>query len=272
MEMVERKYYTPLVRQTIYYLLYHGAVAILLLLLISVIAFIHFLLKHRLAVIDEWVFDRGWEIMSLCKLLGAYVLVKFINLGMNTRNPLRDVITKGWYFPRREILVIILFLFIFAIFLGRPTSSLQISVDFFKTLVSFLGIFILYATDLFIIRALDYRFPLNKYSRRIRLVLFPLCFFAFTKIFQNAKFINYFIIYNFLLLLYLVEWKQRKSWSLPVALLVGFICPIGAFFGLDPLWGSEFSFWRLASEIGWQEYFALCAVSMGSIYYKTKPE
>ncbi len=65
------------------------------LILVSVVSFVHFQLDHSLGIIENWIFDQGWEIVTIAKLLATFVIFKFIIIRTDTRKPLHDLIIAG---------------------------------------------------------------------------------------------------------------------------------------------------------------------------------
>jgi uncharacterized membrane protein len=104
---------------------------------LSLVSFFHFLLDHRLAVIEGWVFDKAWEMILIAKVLPILFLLKFVYLKSQSRHPLRDQFFSGINIPSYEIWVMIVVSLILTALFTKPTLNPGMTQwDGFKNFIS----------------------------------------------------------------------------------------------------------------------------------------
>lgn len=261
-----------LFKQSFYYGSYNLLTLLFHLIFVSLIAFFHFLLNHRLGEIEDWIFDRSWQIIIISKVLASFLVLKFISVRSDERKPLRTLFFKGWIFPKTEILVVVAFLFFSMIFLGRPVQGEQYSWMFFKFLVSYLCLFVFFMCDISVLSLLQKQYPLRKFGFRFRVLVFPLVMYLVSKgSFLYGKELDILIYFHFLMCLYLARWRE-KNWSFPAIYLLAFAGPMASLFGLDPLWGNSYSLLKMTDTPKLIEITILGLISWGYLRYRFKPE
>lgn len=262
----------PLARQLSYYLGFNFLVLFWHLILISLIAFFHFLLDHRLAVIEDWIFEQGWEILIISKLLSCGLFIKFINLRSEERRPIRSLLARGFIRPKRESLVALLALFLITILFGKPVDISQTGLLYPKLLMAYIGTFLFFMADILLLQHLQEHFPLRKASFQVRTLLFPVILTMVTMgSLVNEKGPVYLLYFHFFMSLYLARWGG-KNWTLPAIYLLVFASPMSSFFGLDPIWGESFSWMKMTSTIGMTHMFALGALMIFYLQRKQKTD
>ena len=105
------------IKGPVYFLGYQVTMLLTYLIIVSILAYFHFLLDHSLSVIEDWIFDHGWEIVIASKLLSLFIIVNFLNVQTDERAPLRKYLLDFKRNTPREIFVIIMFLFVLMVFL-----------------------------------------------------------------------------------------------------------------------------------------------------------
>src|SRR5690606_25140720 len=103
---------------------------------VSLISFFHFLLDHKLGVIEDWVFDKGWEIVVLVKVCAFVVVQKFVHLPSHSRQPFRDLIIESWKRPSRNLFALCVAAFLVLIFSAEPSTNLHQGANIFKVIIS----------------------------------------------------------------------------------------------------------------------------------------
>ncbi len=209
--------------------------------LISVIAFFHFILGYRLAVIDDWVFKNAWSIAFLTKTFSAIVIFKLLSVKSNRRSPFKELVGKGLLTPSREIYLMMILLFTFFFLFGVESLSFSENFKFNRSLRSFFGVFFFYGVEIFVIFSIN---TFNVLPQKECLYLIPvysLLFLLHNKVtYFYALGPDFFVFLNFFSLVALIFW-QRLNWSLPISLLLIFVAPLAFFLGLDPIWSDEYS-------------------------------
>jgi hypothetical protein len=266
---------SPLGSQVKYYALFYFVLWSVHLVIISLISYFHLLLNHNIRTIGDWIGDRGWFLIILSKVLIFYFALQFIRLKSRKLNLIRAYFKNSIQWPRKEILVALIFLLIGLMGIGKASINNTLIFELPRMLLSVIGTFIFFAVDYALIVVLEIFFPLatHKEARR-KLFLFPLLFYYFTyATFIYEQNVSFKLYAYFLLLLYCGEWR-RRNWTLPMLFLIAFIIPSYSFLGLDPVWSSNYSFFAMEKNISSFTLFILIAFPL--IYLerslKTYPE
>ncbi|MCY4524096.1 MAG: hypothetical protein OXB84_05090 [Halobacteriovoraceae bacterium] len=261
---------SPLFKNTCIYLIFHLSIWPVHVLLISTIAFFHFLLDHGMGVVEDWISYRGWIIIMITKIPLFYVFFRFITINSDSRNTLKSFLLKNFTYPRKEIFAVTILFFIYTLVVGNPEYITLFKVESFKIIISFFSIFIFYITDLLIIKFLNIKYPLNPLEENLQNLLFPLIFFIMGKItFLYAKNMTFLVYFNFLFCLYLQRWK-KSNWSSCFLFLIIYVCPAGIIFGLDPIWGSLFSPFKMSNDLKISYFIVLAFMLIGYLICKEK--
>lgn len=213
------------------------------LLLISFLTFIHLQLNHSLKVVDEWFFQNAWMIISFSSFCSLAVVFHMASLWSDRRQLLAPLVHQGWIPIRRSLYIVLAFLWMVLIIWGRPEFKME--AEFFKNLISILGISIFYGVNIFLVGTLNEIFPLVPSEKNLQIILFPFVFwFAVNMTFPYPVFWGGELAAILMFCLYLFFWKG-ENWTHPALFLVGFVAPACAFLGCDPLWESYFSFGKM---------------------------
>jgi hypothetical protein len=257
-------------KQLLHYALFYFGVWIIHLLVISFIAFFHFLLEHPLDIIENWIFTKGWEIISLTKIIGGFVILRLITLKIDSRQPMREIFVRGFVWPRSELFVIVVFLITFFVFFGKPELVDRTRIEYVRMAFSFIGIIVFYMVDLFVIDSLEQVYPIESRFRWVSLLIYPVVIFAISRqIFWYGEEINFLVLFNLLLCLALWQWRQR-NWSQPFVYICLFVAPAGVLLGVDPIWGAAFSPLKLSASLRIDQYLIILLIVLGYLFYRKK--
>lgn len=241
-------------------------------IIMSVVTFFHFKLEHNLKIINEWIFDNGWEIVSLGKVFASYLFLKFILVASIQRKPFRELFLSGILFPTAEILVLLGGLIFFFIFAGGGQLEPLAKASFVRSVVISLGIMTFYMTDIFVLLGIQKIYPIREKYRLLIIPVISLVLFLFSKmIYPFAKGMDTLVLSNLILFQVLMGWK-KYNWTLASLLCLFFVVPAAVFTGLDPVGGHEFSLFALSSEIGGVIYFIIVSLSVSYLFYKHKTD
>ena len=268
MNLLKRVWHLLLVKQFFLYGWYLLTVWVIHVFLLSFIAFFHFLLGHKLGVIEEWVFDRGWEVVIFTKLLATYLMFRFTNLSRDLRRPLNDFVMRRLNMPSRDVIIALVFVLVFTLWEGRPVLMQKSSLELFKMVISCGGIFCFYISDFLVIAVLQELYPLNRIQRFIHAVLAALLFWVMgvsTFLYQSNM--NEFVFFNFLFCLLLLYFRIG-NWSETILFLLIYTCSMGAFFGMDPMWGNNFSIFEMSRVLGFPQIIVMILVSCAYLLMK----
>jgi len=239
---------------------------------VSLISFFHFLLDHKLGVIEDWVFDKGWEIVVLVKVCAFYVVQKFVHLPSQSRQPFRDLILETWKKPSRNLFALCVAAFLICIFSASPVTNFHQGANIFKALISYTGISVLLLLDVLMLLSLRLHFGFGIWENRFSVLVLALLFWLANKIlFPFALAFGAHIFFIHLAVLQLALWG-RDNWSDP-AFFIGFvIAPMAALVGIDPVWGDRFSMLSSTSDLHVATYAAIWLLCSGFIWWRAKTE
>jgi|GEM_PF-4580705 hypothetical protein len=208
---------------------------------LSVVSFFHFLLDHRLAVIEGWVFDKAWEMILVAKILPILFLLKFVYLKSLSRHPLRDQFLSGIKVPSYEIWVTIVVSLILTALFTKPTLNPGMTQwDGFKNFINAFSLFIFFMCDVFYIDALERMYPIATKLKILRNFVYSLISFLIVeKIFLHALNLTPFFGMTLFFLLMLHHYK--KNWLETSCYLFFFLIPAITLLGLDFIWKDTFS-------------------------------
>lgn len=240
--------------------------------IMSIVAFFHFRLDHGLNIINEWVFDNGWEIVMMTKVISTYLFLKFILVVSIQRKPFKHLFFTGILFPGREVLISLAGFIFFFIFAGGGELEPASKGNFLRAAVIYAGVSVYYLTDIFVLLAIQKMYPIReKYRLMLSPVLALIIVLISRKIFPFAKGMDSLVFSNLVLSQVLIGWR-RHNWTLPGLFVLVLLSPAAVLLGLDPIAGEEFSLFVLSEKIGGAIYFAIVLLSASYLYYKRKTD
>lgn len=240
----------PFVKYISHYLAYQLIVWLVHMVLISFISFFHFLLDHRLSVIEEWAFANAWQISIMTKAIAAFAVLKFILVKSDLRifRAHLEESVKIWRVPY-YIYVCVTFLFLFLLWSGNPTITPNRDFSLIDTFIAYFGTFCFFGTDLLVLFFLLHFYHLRRGELFITALISTVIFFGSNKIVLvfNRE-ISAYVGTSFLLLFYLMT-LDKNRFVYPLLFLLAIYCPFAGLFGLDPLWGNSRAFLYMTSGI-----------------------
>ena len=218
------------------YLAFYLSSVVVHIILISIITFFHFLLDHRLIVVENWVYDFSWQLFLLSKITTFIIFFKYFVFS-NTRDKLFDISLFEFNLkdPKNYFLPVLALGFI--IYYLDPFVQDHHSFDIGRGVFHFLSISLTMIIDLVIVSIL-----FNE-SKRKRLHFVEVCIFsivsygAFQGIFLFSTSSPYVLVLNFLMFYFF----YKKNECLSIFFIFLFIVPLYLFLGFDPIWSSDFS-------------------------------
>jgi len=255
-----------LFKNTRYYASFQLIFVVLAITLCSIGAFFHFLLGHEISIVESWIHNNHWEIIIISKVVSLYLINKWFKMRLYELLSIRALLKQlvGW--PEGRALVISAFSLISFLVLGNVSDSKQNLAYLYYHIVSFLGLIIFFGVEFVLIAYLDdvlnQKSPPKKYLGVIYCALFVLSFKLIVPDYYGQL---PFVIFCFSTLLYL-SGKSFKDWSNVLCYLIVFVAPMGSLLGMDPVWGDDFSPFRLRSQLGITFLAVIWMISFG--YYK----
>ena len=241
----------------IFFLAYYFLNIIHYVILISVVAFFHFLLNQKLSDIESWIFDKSWELISIIKMTSSYIIFKILAVKMDDRMPLRQILGQLKKPKGREILVSLIFLYIVFFILTKPAATISSSVNIFKIFISYFGSACIILSDCLILIALSTIYPLGKRQ------FFWMNFFlasistALVSVLFQVNPDGAFFIFMGKFLACVSLWSAPIN---PVLFALLFFAPMISLFGLDPIWGNAYSFFSAKEDLSIEGIFVVTGV------------
>lgn len=232
-------------------------------ILTSVCAFFHFELNHTLGIIEQWLFYRAHTITIIIKITAAYIVLQFVNLSLPSRHPWRELLQKKGRRLHTSELIIAFFIWIFVLYFGHAAPSSALSIDLQSTLISYLGTSVYYIVDLVVLFSLNRLYPLKRekaYAVCIFLGVFQLLISKW--IYPYAFGSKSFILASWLIISFFT-YRDVDNWGRPLFFVLLVFSPLSSFFGVDPLWADQFSFFVLKRSAN----FSLSLSLVLSVYF-----
>ncbi|MFL5784599.1 MAG: hypothetical protein ACJ76H_08330 [Bacteriovoracaceae bacterium] len=250
-----------------YYASYQLIYVSLVVILSSIGAFFHFLLNHEISIVESWLHNNSWEILITSKLISLFLLNRWFSMRLYQLKSIRELIRELVSWPRAEAVVVPVFMTLGYLSIAKVDMVPQNIGYWYYHFASFIGLCLFFGVEFIVIAYLDD--VLNQKEKPNRLILG----LAFTAIFAAAYRMSVpdyygllpFVVLSFSSLLYL-SGKSFKSWSNVVCFLLLFVAPMGAVFGLDPVWGNDFSPARVETKLNVAFLAAIWVISFS--YYK----
>lgn len=254
---------------------YYGAFqllyVVLFIVLSSIGAFFHFLLNHEISIVESWLHNNHWEILIFAKLVSLYFLNRWFKVRLYQMKRIRDLVKELVNFPEPKAVVISFFMAVSYLSLSGIVYSGQNFGYWYHHFASFMGLFLYFGIEFIVIAYLDD--VLNQKEQPNFLWLSILYTLIFTGAFRLSVPDYYnllpYVVLCFSTLMYL-SGKSFKSWSNVVCFLIVFVAPMGAIFGMDPVWGEDFSPFRVKTKLALPFLAAIWVVSF--CYYKYRDQ
>lgn len=231
----------------VYQLLYVGTVVVLS----SIGAFFHFLLQHEISIVESWLHNNHWEILITSKLISLFLINRWFKVRLYQLKSIRELIQELVRWPEPKSIVISIFMVLGFVTLGNVRPTGQNLGYWYYQLASFIGLFLYFGIEFIVIAYLDdVLTDKNPPSRAILGLAYTVSFaVAFRLSVPDYYGLLPHVILCYASLIYL-SGKSFKSWSNVVCFLLLFVAPMGSLFGMDPVWGDDFSPFRMERKLG----------------------
>ncbi len=262
---------TPLLQNLRYYAAYQLMAVILVIILSSIGAFFHFLLDHEISIVEAWLHNNHWEILVGAKVLSLFLLNRWFRMRLYQMKSFRVLIRELIRWPEPKALVVSVFSLVSYLSLAGTSYVGQNLGYWYYHLTAFLGLFIFFGIEFVVIAYLEDYLVSQDRPSWIELSL------GYTVLFVGAFRLSVPDYYNlvpytvfcFSTLLFL-SGRGFRNWSNVVCFLFLFVAPMGALFGLDPVWGDDFSPFVMRSRLALPFLTAIWVVSF--FYYKYRDQ
>jgi hypothetical protein len=228
-------------------------------ILLSIIAFFHFLLGHELSVIENWANMHYWEFLIIIKFSLLFGYKKWFELNYFKKFSLREFFkTWHWQWNQRMIIFIFFMNIMLHFLLKENLTYVATSIGAYNIFITVLGISSLFFVDYFFIQWISYIFSEETKWNKVHFTIILTCIFCLGTYLYLPHMQEKVFLFGFIFAgLWLHSFLWMKS-SLDIILYILGICvPLSVLWGFDPVWGDEFSFFKLAKMpnflilIGW---------------------
>lgn len=254
-----------------YYAAYQLVYVVIFIVLSSIGAFFHFLLNHEISIVESWLHNNHWEILILAKLLSLFLLNRWFKVRLYEMKSVRELVKEFVRWPEPKAIVISFFMLVSYLSLSGTKYTGQNLGYLYYHLTSFLGIFLYFGIEFIVIAYLDD--ILNQKEEPSLGILSIVYTLLFTVAYRLSVPDYYellpYMVMCFSTLLYL-SGKSFKSWSNVVCFLIMFVAPMGSIFGMDPVWGDDFSPFQVSTKLGLSFLSVIWMVSF--CYYKYRDQ
>lgn len=260
-----------LVKNIKYYGSYQLLYVVIFIVLSSIGAFFHFLLNHEISIVESWLHNNHWEILIIAKLLSLYLLNRWFKVRLYELKSIRELVREFVRWPEPKAIVIAFFMVISYLSLGRIVYTGQNLGYWYYHIVSFLGLFLYFGIEFIVIAYLDDVLNQKEQPSLLWLSIFYTAFFtiAFRLSVPDYYGLLPYVVLCFSSLMYL-SGRSFKSWSNVVCFLLVFVAPMGSLFGMDPVWGDDFSPFRVKTKLSLAFLAVIWMVSF--CYYKYRDQ
>lgn len=250
-----------------YYASYQLLYVVLVVILSSIGAFFHFLLDHEISIVEAWLHNNSWEILIISKLISLFLLNRWFSMRLYQLKSIRQLVRELVSWPHSEAVVVPVFMTLGYLSIAKVDMVPQNIGYWYYHIASFVGLFLFFGVEFIVIAYLDDVLNQKENPNRFFLGLAFTMIFAFSYRMSVPDYYGLlpFVILCFSSLLYL-SGRAFQSWSNVVCFLLLFVAPMGAVFGLDPVWGNDFSPARVETKLNVAFLAAIWVISFS--YYK----
>ncbi len=233
-----------------YYAVFQLVFVSLVVVLSSIGAFFHFLLDHEISIVESWLHNNQWEILIVSKLVSLFLLNRWFEVRLYELKSFRQLVKELVTWPDPKAIVISVFMLMSYITMGSTHFVTQNIGYWYFQIASFLSLCIFFGVEFIVIAYLEDILNQKVHPNRLHLG------FCYTLIFAIAfrmSVPDYYGLMPYVILCYTslmyLSGKSFKSWSNVVCFLILFVAPMGSIFGLDPVWGDDFSPFRADKKL-----------------------
>lgn len=252
-----------------YYAVFQLLFVILGVILSSVGAFFHFLLDHEISIVEAWLHNNQWEILIVSKLISLFLINRWFKVRLYELKNFRQLVKELLNWPDSKTFVVAIFMVLAYVGMGETHFVSQNVGYWYYQIASYFGLIIFFGIEFIVIAYLEDILNENDHPPRF---LLGLCY---TLIFAAAFRLSvpdYYGLMSYVMLCYssllFLSGKSFKSWSNVVCFLILFVAPMGSIFGLDPVWGDDFSPFRVDKKLNLAFLAVIWVISFSYYSYR----
>jgi hypothetical protein len=255
-----------------YYSLFQLMFVVFVVIFSSLGAFFHFLLDHEISIVESWLHNNQWELLILAKLLSLFILNRWFRIKLYEMKTIRTLVSELVQWPEPRAVVVSVFMLVSYLSLAGPNFSTQNLGYLYSQLTSYVGLFLFFGIEFIVLAYLDdMQIEGRESFSRVGL---GLCYLVLFGISFRMSLPDYYHLWPYMVFCYstllILSGKYFKSWSNVVCFLLLFVSPMGALFGLDPVWGSDFSPFSVLKPLNLSFLAVIWVISFFYYYYRDK--
>ncbi len=275
--MVKSRREKPLKRQEdffksiCYFGVYQLLFVVIFILFSSVATFFHFLLNHEISVIESWLHNNHWEIIILAKFISLFLLNRWFHIRLYQLKPIGSLLVELIRWPDHRAIVVSVFMMVSYLSLSGTSYISQNLGYWYFHLIAFFGLILFFGIDFIVIAYMQEVIQKNEELSSWQLGFVYTIFFAisFRLCIPDFYHLMPFAIFCFSSLLFL-SGRYFKNWSNVVCFLLVFVAPMGAVFGMDPVWGDDFTPFPVKTKLTLPFLAAIWVISFCYYQYRDK--
>lgn len=252
-----------------YYFVFQLIFVVMAVIFSSIGAFFHFLLDHEISIVESWLHNNQWEILILSKLISLFVINRWFKVRLYQVKSFRQLVKELLSWPDSKAIVVAVFMVLSYITLGEAHFVNQNIGYWYFQFASFFGLIIFFGVEFIVIAYLED--ILNEKVHPSKLIL-GLCYTVIFAAAFRVSVPDYYELMPYVVLCYssliYLSGKSFKSWSNVVCFLVLFVAPMGSLFGLDPVWGDDFSPFRVDKKLNMALLAVIWMISFSYYRYR----
>lgn len=254
-----------------YYAGYQLLYVVIVIILSSIGAFFHFLLDHEISIVESWLHNNHWEILIGAKLISLFLLNRWFQVKLYQLKTIRQLIRELVHWPEPKAFVISFFMVVSYLAIGDIVSTTQNLGYWYYHVASFLGLFLYFGIEFIVIAYLDDVLNQKEHPDFMKLSLVYIILFCLAYRLSVPDYYGLlpYVVFCFSTLMY-ISGKSFKSWSNVVCFLLVFVAPMGSLFGMDPVWGDDFSPFRVEKKLNLSFLAVIWVISF--CYYKYRDQ
>lgn len=254
-----------------YYGAYQGIYVALVIILTSIGAFFHFLLNHEISIVESWLHNNHWELLIISKLLSLFAINRWFTVKLYQLKSIRELIRELVRWPEPKAVVISIFMIASFLSLGKITLASQNIGYWYYHFVSLIGLILFFGIEFIVIIYLEDVLDQKEHPPRFLLSVAYVILFAVAYRLSVPDYYGLlpYVTFCYSSLVYL-SGKSFRIWSNVICFLLLFVAPMGSIFGLDPVWGEDFSPFMMGKKLNMAFLSIVWVISF--CYYKYRDQ
>jgi hypothetical protein len=244
------------------YVLFYFSAWIVHIILISMVAFFHFRLDHKLIVIENWIYDFAWQLILVSKLFTYALFNKYV-YGDSIRSILTSLTDKNLRFNSNAMFLVVM-LFGFLLWFTTPKNLNNFLMSELRLGGHFLSMLCIFIIDYFMLRKVSEQYMYPKVRLVLNFLTSTITFAYYYAVFPASS-DSFAFLFLMIFGLYQFFFFYGQSIITYLTFLMGLFIPLCVFVGFDPIWASKFSYYK--PSVGEGTLPLICFLSVTTVYH-----